>query len=260
MNRECAMDEKQTEMKPDTGVFVTKGMKVSIPSFSITLGKDGSINPEPVIIHTGLDMTPYWLRIAFQHLLSCELAHEKLINAKSNDDDEEIANALENEFSSGMQAIMASGIGIDAYYASVKEHIDISENMIKKWRENKTARFKQIAEILRRAFPLSQDVATKVRDILKQNLKFRDKAVHPEYGTTAPTLHVELNKVTDWRYAMFRFYNAKAIVGLSLSIIYQTASRPHTNKYNELQSYCEELVHNLNPILEEWTKKYGKLF
>lgn len=254
------MEEKPEKIEPDPGIFVTKGMKVSIPSFSISIGNDGGVISDPVTLHTGLDMTPYWLEIAYQHLIITEAAHTELMEAKNAKDDEKIAQALQKEFVSGMQAIMSSGIAIDAYYASVKDHIELPEDLIKAWRENGTARYKQIAEVLKRAFPLSQESAGKLRDILKQNLKLRDKAVHPEHGTTAPLLHVELNKVSDWRYAVFRFYNAKAIVGLSLSIIYQIANTPLSDKHEGLKKYCEELIVNIDPILKVWIDKYGKLF
>jgi hypothetical protein len=85
-------------------------------------------------------------------------------------------------------------------------------------------------------------------------------AVHPTYGTTSPQLHVELNKFTDWRYTTFRFANAKTIVGLTLSIFYQTASNPRKKKYPRLRTYCSELVVALAPILRVWTERYGELF
>lgn len=254
------MSESSKKVEPDPGIFVTKGMKISIPSFSISIGDNGELVSDHITLFTGLDMSPYWLEIAYQHLLATEAAHVDLMAAKEARDDEQMAAALQKEFVSGMQAIMASGIAIDAYYASVKDHIELPEDLIKTWRENGTARYKQIAEVLKRAFPMSQESAKHLRDILEQNLKFRDKAVHPKYGTTAPLLHVELNKVSDWRYAVFRFYNAKAIVGLTLSIIYQTASKPFTDKHDRLRSYCEELIVNIDPIFNVWVQRYGKLF
>jgi len=254
------MSDTPEKFEPDPGIFVTKGMKVGIPSFSISIGDDGELVSDPVTLHTGLDMSPYWLEIAYQHLMATESAHVDLMAAKAAKDDEQIAAALQKEFVSGMQAIMASGVAIDAYYASVKDHIELPEDLVKAWKENGTARYKQIAEVFKRAFSLTQENARNLRDILKQNLKFRDKAVHPEYGTTAPLLHVELNKVSDYRYAVFRFYNAKAIVGLTLSIIYQTASKPFAEKHDRLRSYCEELIVNIDPILNVWVEKYGKLF
>lgn len=252
--------EKPKEKTPIQGVFITKGMQVSIPSFSIRIGPDGKIESDPVILHTGIDLCPYWLDIAFDHLLCTEKASKELMDAKEAEDDQRITNALGEEFIAGMQAIMASAIAMDSYYASVKEHIGIPKDLTRTWREKGTARYKQIAEILRRAFPMSQKSAKQLRDILKQNMSFRDKAVHPPSGTQAPAFHPELNKVTDWRYVTFRYYNAKAIVGLTLSIIAQTAGRPHKDKFEALRKYCETLMSRVEPMVKRWETRYGKLF
>jgi plasmid stabilization system protein ParE len=252
-------DETQNKkITPDPGIFLTKGMKVSIPSFSISIDRNGKLSSNGVTLHTGLDMCPFWLEIAYEHLLKTESAHNELMSAKDEKDSEKIGRSLQKEFVSGMQAIVSSGIAIDSYYASVRDHIDIPESLVKTWRDKGTARYKQIAEVFRRAFSLKQDSARNLRDLLKQNFDFRDIAVHPKYGTTAPMLHVELNKVTDWRYATFRFYNAKAILGLSLSVIYQTAK--FGKKRNELKKYCDDLITELEPMLKRWVDKYGKLF
>src|SRR5690606_5767260 len=108
-------------------------------------------------------------------------------------------------------------------------------------------------------FHLSNTGGKNLRDALKQNLSLRDKAVHPQAGTTSPQHHVELNKVTDWRYATFRFHNAKTIYGLTLSIIFQITSKLSPKVSTELTNHCEELSLSLKPILKKWERKYGKL-
>jgi hypothetical protein len=55
-------------------------------------------------------MSPYWLEIAYQHLIATESAHVDLMAAKAAKDDEQIATALQKEFVSGMQAITALGL------------------------------------------------------------------------------------------------------------------------------------------------------
>jgi len=72
---------------------------------------------------------------------------------------------------------------------------------------------------------LKTEATKKLKTVLKQNFHYRDLAVYPLGGTTLPSLHPELNKVTDWRFVTFRFYNAKAIVGLSLSLVVQTVNK-----------------------------------
>lgn len=248
--------EEEKKKEPDPGVFITKGMKVDSPAFTIRMNGDGNISSDPVSLRTGLDMAPYWIRIAYQHLLDAGSAHDDLMKAKSKNDSLRIGEALEKEFSTGMQTMMASAIAIDSYYASIREYINIPDDLIKTWREKRTARYRQIAEVLRRAFPLSQNSARRLREILKQNFTFRDKAIHPSYGTTDPILHPELNKVSDWRYATFRFYNANALFGFTISIIYQTADMAKDTKNSELQKYCTELKANLQPTLIQWIKKF----
>lgn len=250
----------QSASTPDQGVFITKGMQISIPSFSIGFNEDGTIEAGSVSFHTGINLCPYWLEIAYEHLLCAENASDDLLNAKEAQDDEQIADTLRAEFIAGMQTIMASAIAMDAYYATVKEYFEIPEELTRTWRKNRTARYKQIAEVLRRAFPMTEKSAKQLRDILKQNTDFRDKAIHPPSGTTAPALHPELNKVTDWRYVTFRYYNAKAIAGLTLSIVAQTASRPHKDKFEALRKYCETLMSSIEPLMKRWEARYGKLF
>lgn len=254
------MEEGREGKAPDPGVFITKGMQISIPEFSIQMAPEGWLNVGPIVVHTGIDLCPYWLEISYEHLLATETANDNLLSAKEERSDEKIAAALQVEFTSGMQAIMASGIAIDAFYACVKDRIGIPRELVQSWRKKGTARYRQIAEVLRRAFPMTQESAKQLRDILKQNIGFRDKAVHPPSGTKAPALHPELNKITDWRYATFRYYNAKAIVGLTLSIIAQTAGQPHKNKFEMLREYCKALMLSVSPLLDRWVSHYGKLF
>ena len=53
---------------PDPGLFITKGMKVSVPNFSLSINEKGEITSNEKTIHTGLVMCPYWIEIAFAHL------------------------------------------------------------------------------------------------------------------------------------------------------------------------------------------------
>lgn len=72
-------------------------------------------------------------------------------------------------------------------------------------------------------------------------------------------LHIELNKVTDWRYATFRFHNAKAIYGLSLSVIFKTTYLTDPKVANSLQEYCEKLVPRIKLLERKWKKRFGEL-
>jgi hypothetical protein len=50
---------------------------------------------------------------------------------------------------------MAAAIAIDAFYATIKNKTNIPEETFHIWKEKKTARHTQIAEVLRQAFFLA---------------------------------------------------------------------------------------------------------
>ena len=81
----------------------------------------------------------------------------------------------------------------------------------------------------------------------------------PSPGTAAPLLHAELNKVTDWRYATFRFYNAKAIYGLSLSIVFKTSIKKDSRVGDGLKAFCEKLIPRIKPLERKWKRRFGDL-
>ena len=190
------------------GPFITKGMRISIPELTISIGKDGEPSMGPIVIHTGLDMCPYWLSIAYDHLLVAQEARDRLLEAKEKGDNDVMGSALQEEFIHGMQATMASGIAVDAFYTDVKKFVDVPQDLLASWRKNRTARHSQISEVLRQAFHLDQRSSAFVVTTLQHNFRLRNDAVHPREGTSEPEMHIELNQKTDWRYARFCFYNA----------------------------------------------------
>lgn len=168
--------EEYEKKVPDSGIFVIKGMQISIPEFSMLLAPEGWLEADQIIIHTGLDLCPFWLEIAFEHLLRTEKANDSLMIAKKAQNNKRIADALQEEFTAGMQTIMASAIAMDAYYANVKERIDISKELIKAWLDNGTARYNQTAEVIRKAFPMTEESAKQSRSELSSK-KIQDFAI-----------------------------------------------------------------------------------
>lgn len=151
------------------------------------MGSDGQLMLGPLTLYTSLDMSSYWLKLAYEHLLATERAHKALLDAKQRNHDEDIGSALEQEFLSGMQAIMAAGVAVDAFYSRVKENVEIPGEVTRAWREKKTARYKQITETFKIVFGLRNEVASSLREVLKQNFDARDKAVHPSSETATLT-------------------------------------------------------------------------
>lgn len=242
------------------GLFVTKGMKLDIKEFSLSINDNGEIESNQITLHTGLDMCPYWLEIAFEQLLLTEKIHKNILKEKNKSNQEPLGILLQKEFSLGMQTIMAACIAIDAYYASIKEYANIPEDLSKKWRENGTARYKQIAETLKRTFSIPQNTFLQIREVLHQCFDLRDRAVHPKAGTDQPVLHPEANLISDWRYSVFRYVNAKTVVGHAISIIYQTARQNKKSRSPGLETTCDKHKNEIEPILNRWVKKHGKLF
>lgn len=235
-------------------------MKVSVEEFSLNMKEDGSIETHKMILHTGLDMCPYWLNIAWANLLKTESYHKKIIEQVEAGLENNLGDYLQKEFQLGMQTIMAACIAMDAYYASVKQYSDIPENVVKKWRENKTARYKQISEILKNVFVIPQQTFIQLRETIKQGFELRDRAIHPKSGTDLPALHPEANVISDWRFSTFRYVNAKAIVGNMLSIIYQTSRQKVPPKKVGLTVTTEKHKKEIDPLIKKWIKRYGKLF
>lgn len=244
----------------DAQLFLTKGMTIDISSFDIIMDETGKISTKGPKIHTGLEMCPYWLEIAYDNLIETENIHNNLLSAVNDKNDPLIGELLQKEFVKGMQVVVSGCIAIDSYYASIKAFANISEAILKKWRINRTARYTQIAETFKRVFFIPEETFKQIRELLKQSFKLRDMAVHPKHGTDLPVLYPEINKYTDWRYSAFRFSNSKKVAMYSLSLILQTAKQKKDNKDKKLVAYCDKLAKKIDPIYSKWINRYGKLF
>lgn len=173
-----------------------------------------------------------------------------------------MGNALQQEFVHGMQTIMASGVAVDAFHTDIKRFVDIPKETTVGWRKNKTARYKQIAEVLRQAFHLEQENSNLLGGVLQQNFRLRDDAVHPQQGTSEPELHIEFKQKTDWRYARFCFRNAKDVLNKTLRIVWRLINKVQDDSFPnvELRQHCEVLRQKTQSVAEQWEAKFGSLF
>jgi hypothetical protein len=194
------------------GIFISRGMTISIPGFSIRLRDDGQLEGDPITLHVRFDVCPSWIQVATRHLEDAKLARARRDEAWSGSDEDAKARALEAEFEASMQAIMAAAIAWDAVYAILREHVTIPPAMSEKWRTGRTARYTQVAETVRRAFSLKPKGAALLRANLKWLYSYRDMAVHPAGKIAAPLLHPELNVGMEWRFVYFRARNAEMAV------------------------------------------------
>lgn len=254
------MPEEQSSPSPAHGVFISKGMRVGIPEggLTISIGESGEPNAQ-LVLHAALDVTPHWLGIALGHLQVAEQEHPKLVPAWHEQANEEIARVLEAEFIASMQAMMAAAIGIDAFYASVKEHVTIPAATLQAWRDKGTARYKQVYEVMCRGFKIGKGALPKVREMLKEIYRFRDLAVHPDPKLAQPLIHPDLGVGTEWRFLYFRFDNAKALINASLSLIVQSLDVPN-DKNDALKRYAEEARLLMQPLVHDWESRYGSLY
>ena len=195
-------------------------MRLGIPAgrFKISMGDDGELATQ-LVLHAALDVTPHWFGIALSHLEDAEQEHPKLAPAWQRQANDEISSALEAEFISSMQAIMAAAIAIDAFYAAVKERVTIPAVTLQAWREKGTARHKQVYEAMRRGFKIGKGALPKVREALKEIYRFRDLAVHPDPKLAQPLIHPDLGVGAEWRFVYFRYENARALINVILSLV-----------------------------------------
>ncbi|WP_114326958.1 hypothetical protein [Candidatus Colwellia aromaticivorans] len=230
-----------------------KGQKISIPSFSITISDHGEMKSEMHgEIELGYDMCPYWLDIAYDHLVKASKFNEKVKVAVGK----ELNRYLEKEFLAGMQSITASCIAIDAYLV---ERIELPPDLINSWRSGKkgTARYKQVTEVLRRSFSLSNEQTQSINGILKAIYSFRDRAVHPS-AKTAPTVnHPEIGTRVEYRLAAYRAENAFNAIGHVYEIIELSNARAETCENQKLKEYCSTLIKDISPTFKKWKRKYN---
>ncbi len=196
---------------------------ISIPHFSIRIRDDGKLDGDPITLHVRFDVGPTWIQLGKRHLDAAMEARTLRQAAWSGTDEVAKAQTLEVEFESSMQAIVAAAIAWDAVYSILRQHVSIPSSLAVKWRVGRTARYSQVAEIVRRAFTLKPKEAAALRANLKEIYRFRDLAVHPSGKIEAPLLHPELELGVEWRFVYFRAINAELVVTATAAILWDLA-------------------------------------
>lgn len=232
------------------GIYITRGMTVSIPNFSLRIGENGEIDGDPITLHVRFDVCPTWIQIAKRHLDAALIAKANRDAIWKGTDEAAKADALEVEFEASMQAIMAAAISWDAFYAVLREHVTIPPSTLEKWRNGRTARYTQVAEVTRQAFGLTQKGASMLRGNLKQIYRYRDLAVHPSGKIEAPLLHPELNLGMEWRFVYFRAHNAELAVMAAAAMLWDLTHNGKS-KDKRISEYQKTLATRLKEIFPE---------
>jgi hypothetical protein len=241
------------------GVFITKGMQVGVPPGGLVfrMGPDGKPTGS-LTIHVALEVAPYWLDLAIGHSVVAEDHRSSLMAAWREQVQQEVTIHLEAEFLASMQACMSSAIAVDAFYASIRDHVPLPKEVVASWRRNRTARYRQVAEVLKRGFKVRRDAQPAVRRFLKDLYRMRDAAVHPDSRLRAPIPHPALGVATEWRFVYFRVENAKALISGVLTLIRQLLPIPRTSR-GALAHRCEPLRGPLSELCAKWESHFGPL-
>jgi len=202
------------------GVFVGKGMTVGVLPDGLTLsvGPDGNVAVN-LVLAVHFDACPTWLDLAAQHLAEAIQRKQERDAVWVGIDENAKLAALEREFEASMQSIMSAAIAMDAFYAALKARIEIPKKMLDTWRRGDTARFKQVAEVIRRSFTVNQKMFAALRKDIGELYRLRDLAVHPSGKLSEAIQHPELHVDVAWPFAYFRAQNAYTLVEVSRRII-----------------------------------------
>lgn len=239
------------------GIYIVKGMGIEIPRFSIAMDEKGQLKAD-MELQVVLDTTHHWFSIAVDHVVACDSASKSLAPVWAGGNDEAALPLLEAEFSSGMQAAVATAVGMDAFYASVKEAIEIPPELTAAWRKNRTSRVAQIAEVFRRSFRMDDASYKQVVEILKQTFRLRDLAVHPPARMQKAEWHPRLNVGIEWRFNVFRIENVLVVSRVAFSLVDQLLQHPKP-ELEKLSKFSESSRARLEPVFGRRKNLFGSL-
>lgn len=233
------------------GIYIIKGMKISISSFDIKLDEEGN-NSSSIMLELSYDAFIAWALIALEHRQRAidAMAVRKEIWADTSADEQAKSSAIFNEFTSSMQAIVATAVCLDSFYDQIRPFSAISDATKAAWSGKKTARFTQVGEAIRTAYKVSNAQYPAYRDYLKVLYKLRDAAVHPSSSPHAPQLYPDLNIATDWRFGTFRGDMADIIVCNGIGSIWDLSQAEHI-KAKPLAAFNNSLRSALSQLLPD---------
>ena len=189
------------------GVLIFEGMKVGIldGDFTISVDEEGKTDAK-LVLSTSYNVLPLWLRIAHEHIV---LSHKASmdITEKWTENTEEQKALLLAELTPSMQVFVACGTALDALYEQLRPYAKISNDDIKNWREKKTSRAAQIAEIIRRVYKLEKEIFKAFKHNIKSIIEYRDQAVHPTHEIKQSCTRPDIPVGLDWRFSAYRYHN-----------------------------------------------------
>jgi len=247
-------------LSPYQGVFIMQGMGVRIPvgGLRIGFGPDGLTSE--LTLHVAVDACPTWLQVAEEHLSTAKAANTRLKEAAKAGNESDIGRELEADLKASMQSIVASATAVDGLYAELKQHVGLDAATQEAWRSARTARYKQVTEIIRRAFPVSRRHAVGIRSAARALYHYRDKAVHPDRAFSEAVPHPEAHRNTARLYATYRYPNARELATVGMSLVAQCCRAADKARQSAAATYCRELGARVDPVLLAWEANHGEVF
>jgi hypothetical protein len=211
-----------------------------------------------VTVKVRLDVYPFWLVVALQHEGDAAASHQRVKEAVAAGDKQQKAASLREELQASLVSITAAVFAIDAFYASVKETGVVPGELYRAWQKNRTARHRRVIETLKLAFLLSHEEWERQRAIIEELFELRAWAVHPPAGFSEPVWHPDLEVGIDWLFAAFSSSNAHAVTMRSLDLIALCLNNLRPGNA-PLAEWATSSVPRVNPLVDEWTERYGPL-
>lgn len=192
-----------------TGILIFEGMKVGVlpGDFTIQIDEHGSLDAK-LVLSTAYNVLPIWICVANDQLLVARKASEAVRNQWSTNDQANRDLPIA-ELGLCMQVFVASAIALDALYDQLRPFAKLSPAELRSWKDNKTARAKQIAEVVRRVYRLDAKMTAKFTQSLGEIFKYRDMAVHPSLELKQTCTRPDLPVGVDWKFFAYRYSNAE---------------------------------------------------
>lgn len=183
----------QLQPPSPAGIHVSRGVTLRIPPGGLVIhtGSDGGPRMEVAAVELQLDTCIHWLEIAIEHVAAAKIAHDAL--QPPHPKEANVAQLLDREFKSAVQAAVAAATFFEALYAATVEREPTKPAAFIGRVRKKAARYAQVTEQLRRSFGLRKQGTANLRSVLSEVYRFRAEAVHPSAAFSRPVLHPQLN-------------------------------------------------------------------
>ena len=234
-------------------------MKAGVPEGGLTIAVDeqGRFHAN-LTLHIATDVTPVWLDIAVSHAIETEQRHAHVLDAWSQPDDDALVAAMEAEAAAAMECSLASAVALDAFYSLVKRDSSFPASLTDIWRKKRTARHRQVVEVLRRSFKVTSATLKHLQTNVKEVFRFRDLAVHPPARLQPPLWYEDLRLSTEWRFIYFRWANARLMCQAALSTVSQLVACPK-NASALLKDTCDAAAPRVRLVVARWEARYGNV-